>query len=256
MPYSIMLDAGHGGRDPGAVYKVRKEKDDTLRLTLAVGEILEAHGLDVQYTRTTDVYESPYQKAMEANNAGVDFFVSIHRNSFPSDNAVSGVESLVYDKSGIKLKMAENINEQLENIGFVNLGVKARPNLVVLKRTKMPAVLVEVGFINSDVDNKLFDENFEEIAQAIAYGILDTLESNGLIQEEKVPVYRVQVGLFRNQRYANRLLNELLEQEYPAYIDRSGPYHRVYVGEFDNLNDAVQMERRLKRAGYQTLIVN
>ena len=51
MPYSIMLDAGHGGRDPGAVYKERKEKDDTLRLTLAVGEILEAHGLDVQYTR-------------------------------------------------------------------------------------------------------------------------------------------------------------------------------------------------------------
>ena len=255
MPYSIMLDAGHGGRDPGAVYKERKEKDDTLRLTLAVGEILEAHGLDVQYTRTTDVYESPYQKAMEANNAGVDFFVSIHRNSFPSDNAVSGVESLVYDKSGIKLKMAENINEQLEDIGFVNLGVKARPNLVVLKRTKMPAVLVEVGFINSDVDNKLFDENFEEIAQAIAYGILDTLESNGLIQEEKVPVYRVQVGLFRNQRYANRLQNELLEQEYPVYIDRSGPYYRVYVGEFDNLNDAVQMERRLKRAGYQTLIV-
>ena len=44
MPYSIMLDAGHGGRDPGAVYKERKEKDDTLRLTLAVGEILEAHG--------------------------------------------------------------------------------------------------------------------------------------------------------------------------------------------------------------------
>ena len=88
MPYSIMLDAGHGGRDPGAVYKERKEKDDTLRLTLAVGEILEAHGLDVQYTRTTDVYESPYQKAMEANNAGVDFFVSIHRNSFPSDNVI------------------------------------------------------------------------------------------------------------------------------------------------------------------------
>ena len=92
------LQSAHGGRDPGAVYKGRKEADDTLRLTLAVGEILEAHGLDVEYTRTTDIYESPYQKAMEANRAGVDFFVSIHRNSFPSDNAVSGVESLVYDK--------------------------------------------------------------------------------------------------------------------------------------------------------------
>lgn len=256
MAYSIMLDAGHGGaRDPGAVYEGRQEKDDNLKLVLAIGEILSDRGIDVEYTRTTDVYETPYEKAMKANNAGVDFFVSIHRNSFPVDNEVEGVESLVYDLSGLKYEMAQNINEQLESVGFVNLGVKARPNLVVLKRTRMPAVLVEVGFLNSNTDNQLFDDNFQDIVQAIADGILDTLESNGLIQGEKVPVYRVQVGLFRNQRYADRLLNELLEQEYPAYIDRSGPYHRVYVGEFDNLNDAVQMERRLKRAGYQTLIV-
>ena len=256
MAYSIMLDAGHGGaRDPGAVYEGRREKDDNLKLVLAIGEILSDRGIDVEYTRTTDVYETPYEKAMKANQVGVDFFVSIHRNSFPIDNEVEGVESLIYDLSGLKYKMAQNINEQLEGVGFVNLGVKARPDLVVLKRTKMPAILVEAGFLNSDTDNRLFDDNFEDIAQAIADGILDTLESNGLIKEEKVPVYRVQVGLFRNQRYANRLQNELLEQEYPVYIDRSGPYYRVYVGEFDNLNDAVQMERRLKRAGYQTLIV-
>ena len=54
MPYSIMLDAGHGGRDPGAVYNGRQEKDDTLALTLAVGEILQGRGIDVLYTRTTD----------------------------------------------------------------------------------------------------------------------------------------------------------------------------------------------------------
>lgn len=62
MPYSIMLDAGHGGRDPGAVYQGRQEKDDTLRLTLAIGEILQNNGIDVEYTRTTDIYESPLQK--------------------------------------------------------------------------------------------------------------------------------------------------------------------------------------------------
>lgn len=73
MPYSIMLDAGHGGRDPGAVYQGRQEKDDTLRLTLAIGEILQNNGIDVEYTRTTDIYESPLQKAQEANAAGVDF---------------------------------------------------------------------------------------------------------------------------------------------------------------------------------------
>ena len=111
MPYSVMLDAGHGGSDPGAVYSGRQEKDDTLRLTLAIGEILQNNGIDVEYTRTTDVYESPYEKAMEANNAGADFFVSIHRNSFPVDNQVMGVESLVYDLSGIKYEMAQNIDE-------------------------------------------------------------------------------------------------------------------------------------------------
>ena len=117
MPYSIMLDAGHGGRDPGAVYNGRQEKDDTLRLALAVGEILQNRGIDVEYTRTTDVYETPYEKAMEANQAGVDLFISIHRNSFPRDNEVSGVESLVYDLSGLKYQIAEAINEELATIG-------------------------------------------------------------------------------------------------------------------------------------------
>ena len=230
MPYTIMLDAGHGGRDPGAVFNGRQEKDDTLRLTLAIGEILQNNGVDVEYTRTTDVYTSPYERAMKANNAGVDFFISIHRNSFPTDNEVFGVESLVYDLSGIKYQMAQDINDQLEAIGFVNLGVKARPNLVVLRRTRMPAVLVEVGFIDSNVDNRLFDDNFDDIAQAIASGILDTLESVGVIQND---YYRVQVGAFRNRRYAERLLNELLEQDYPAFIDDSGPYLRVQVGGFN-----------------------
>ena len=252
MPYTIMLDAGHGGRDPGAVFNGRQEKDDTLRLTLAIGEILQNNGVDVEYTRTTDVYTSPYERAMKANNAGVDFFISIHRNSFPTDNEVFGVESLVYDLSGIKYQMAQDINDQLEAIGFVNLGVKARPNLVVLRRTRMPAVLVEVGFIDSNVDNRLFDDNFDDIAQAIASGILDTLESVGVIQND---YYRVQVGAFRNRRYAERLLNELLEQDYPAFIDDSGSYLRVQVGGFNNLNEAAEMERRLKRAGYPTVIV-
>ena len=112
MPVSIMLDAGHGDSDPAAVYNGRQEKDDTLALTLAIGEILQGRGIDVLYTRTTDVYESPYQKAMEANEAGVDFFVSIPRNPYPPDKTVSGVETLVYAQSGIKLQMAENINEQ------------------------------------------------------------------------------------------------------------------------------------------------
>ena len=245
MPYSIMLDAGHGGRDPGAVYQGRQEKDDTLRLTLAIGEILQNNGIDVEYTRTTDIYESPLQKAQEANAAGVDFFVSIHRNSFPTDNVVSGVESLVYDLSGIKYEMAKNINAQLETVGFVNLGVKARPNLIVLRRTKMPAVLVEV-------DNELFDSHFYDIAQAIAEGILDTLEVENAPSTNR---YKVQTGAFRNEVYANNLKNELTEMDFPARVEQSNGFFRVMVGNYGTLDEATAMEQRLKRAGYQTVIV-
>lgn len=253
MPYSIMLDAGHGGRDTGAVYNGRQEKDDTLRLVLMIGQILQDNGIDVEYTRTTDIYQSPYEKAMEANNAGVDYFVSIHRNSFPTDNVVSGVESLVYDLSGIKLEMAENINEQLESVGFVNLGVQARPNLVVLNRTQMPAVLVEAGFLNSNADNTLFDNNFDDIAQAIASGILDTLNKKESVSANSM--YYVQVGSFRNPAYANRLLNELQEQGYAASLTEEDGFFRVHVGGFRTLEDASEMEQNLKQAGYPTVIV-
>ena len=166
MAYKVVIDAGHGGTDPGAVYKGRQEKDDNLRLALAVGRILSQNGVDVVYTRTTDVYQTPFEKARIANQTGADWFISFHRNSSPQPNQYSGVESLVYDLSGRKVDMAENINGALGELGFKNLGVRARPGLVVLRRTQMPAVLVEVGFINNDADNALFDEKFDEIARA------------------------------------------------------------------------------------------
>lgn len=171
----IVLDAGHGGPNPGAVYNGRQEKDDALALTLAIGAILEDNGVDVYYTRTSDIYESPYQKAMEANATGADYFVSIHRNSSPYPNQYTGVETLVYNRYSEAARLAYNINTRLEQVGFVNQGVNERPNLVVLNSTQMPAVLVEVGFINTDTDNQLFDEQFDAIAQAIADGILQTL---------------------------------------------------------------------------------
>lgn len=171
----IVLDAGHGGANPGATYNGRQEKDDTLALALAIGAILEYNGVDVYYTRTTDVYESPYEKAAEANRIGADYFVSIHRNSSPYPNQYTGIESLVYNQYSEAARMAYNINAQLEQVGFVNHGITERPNLVVLNSTQMPAVLVEVGFINNDSDNQLFDERFDDIAQAIAEGILMTI---------------------------------------------------------------------------------
>lgn len=161
------------------MYNGRQEKDDALNLVLAIGRILEANGVDVYYTRTTDIYESPYQKAQEGNQVGADYFVSIHRNSSPYPNQYTGIETLVYNRYGEAARLANNINTQLELVGYENHGVNERPNLVVLNSTQMPAVLVEVGFINNDADNIFLDEHFEETARAIADGILETVWNAG-----------------------------------------------------------------------------
>ncbi len=171
----VVLDAGHGGENPGAIYNGRQEKDDTLALTLEIGRILEANGVDVYFTRDTDVFETPLQKAQEANRTGADYFVSIHRNSSPIPNQYTGIETLVFNRYGEAARLAYNINDELEDIGFENQGVNERTNLAVLRRTQMPAVLVEVGFINTDADNALFDARSNDIAEAIAEGILETI---------------------------------------------------------------------------------
>lgn len=250
--YKIMLDAGHGGADPGAVYEGRQEKDDTLKLAMAVGKILSENGINVVYTRTTDVYQTPFEKATLANRSGADFFISFHRNSSPQANQYQGVQVLLYDKSGIKYDMAENILGALGEVGYRELGVQERPGLVVLRRTKMPALLLEIGFINSDTDNMLFDEHFDETAQAIAGAILGTLAEN---QTEGPTYYRVQIGAFRNRGNADRMLYQLQDQGYPAFLLYNDGLYKVQVGAFLQLDNAIEMEQRLKEDGYSTIIV-
>ena len=182
----IALDAGHGGSDPGAVYNGRREKDDNLKLAMAVGDILKNEGMDVFYTRDNDIYETPFKKATDANNSGADYFVSFHRNSGENPNAASGVQVLIYSEGGEKEHLAENILDNLTNLGFKDLGIIERPNLVVLKRTNMPAVLIETGFINNDSDNEKFDDEFEQIAAAIADGILKTIGSGTASRDNNV----------------------------------------------------------------------
>lgn len=251
----IAIDAGHGGADPGAVYQGRQEKDDNLKLALAVGERLQNNGLDVYYTRTEDIYQTPYQKAMAANESGADFLVSLHRNSSEYPNQYTGVETLIYDKNGEKAEIAEDINEELENIGFRNNGVKIRPGLVILRRSKMPAVLVESGFINSEEDNRLFDEEFDRIADGIADAILKNFSLTGEEEtEQEETYYRVQTGAYRNRENAVRQQEKLTEEGYPAFLLERDGYYLVQVGAFRKLENAVRMEADLRENGYQTYI--
>ena len=251
----IAIDAGHGGTDPGAVYQGRQEKDDNLRLALAVGERLKNGGLDVFYTRTEDVYQTPYEKAVSANESGADFLISLHRNSSEHPNQYTGVETLVYDKNGEKAEIAGEINDGLENIGFRNNGVKIRPGLVILRRSKMPAVLVESGFINSEEDNRLFDQEFDQIADAIAEAVLKKFPvSDETIQGQEDVYYRVQTGAFHDRKNAVQQQERLVEEGFPAFILERDGYYVVQVGAFWKLENAVRMEALLRENGYQTYI--
>ena len=106
--------------------------------------------------------------------------------------------------------------------------------------------------INSDTDNELFDSRFQEIARAIAGGIMGTLDHESV---EEVPVYyRVQVGAYRQRQNADNLLYELMDKGYPAFILSDGGLYKVQVGAYRQLANAVTMEQKLRREGYSTMI--
>lgn len=247
----IILDAGHGGAEPGAVYMMRQEKDDNLRLALAVGQILSDAGQEVGYTRVTDVYQSPYEKAAMANNAGADYFISFHRNAMPIPGSASGSATLVYSDTGVDAMLGDNINPRMAEAGFTDLGTIQRPGLVVLRDTQMPAALLEVGFIDNPLDNEIFDQNFDQLANGIAEGILATIEQEG----QPPQYYQIQVAAYRDQQMANQLVEELRSQNLPAFVLSQDGWFKVRVGAFLNVDNAARMEQQIRSLGYSTIMV-
>ena len=167
----ICIDAGHGGKDPGACGYGRQEKADVLSVALKVGGLVASKGHSIYYTRTNDIYESPYQKAAESNSVNADFFASFHRNSFPLASS-NGFETCVYSNSGKARVCADSANASMENLGFRNRGTKIRTDLTVLNSTKMEAVLFEIGFITNQNDNSIFTSKFDAICVSLANAIL------------------------------------------------------------------------------------
>ncbi len=175
----VIIDPGHGGSDFGANYNGRNEKDDNLEIALKVGKELNKLGVSNALTRKKDEYISLEDRCKIANRRSAKLFVSLHRNSADGANGVEIWISNIASKKDIEL--ASNILSGLDKAGIsLNRGVKkgyaqGNGNYYVNSHTVMPSCLVELGFINSEKDNKLFDENLDEYAVAIASVIKDTL---------------------------------------------------------------------------------
>lgn len=184
---TVCIDPGHGGTSSGAVLGNRYEKNDTLKLSLLVRDILTDRGYTVVMTRDNDSDVSLAERCKIANKARASLFVSIHRNSSSSASA-TGMEMWVHSsKPTDDTLLAQNILDSLETVGISeNRGIHsgyrdgADKNYYINRNTKMPSVLAEIGFISNENDNKAYDENIEKYAKAIADGIELTLkEMNG-----------------------------------------------------------------------------
>ncbi len=173
----IYIDPGHGGSDPGAVGPTGlKEKDINLSIAIDVGQILQKHGISAILTRQDDSRVELADRVKIANDNGADYFVSIHNNS-ASNPAATGTETFAFPNSDRGTKLADAVQRSLVNeIKLANRGVKHK-GLFVLKNTKMPAILVEIAFINNPKEEKLLkDPGFLNKASiGISKGILTFL---------------------------------------------------------------------------------
>lgn len=195
----VCLDPGHGDYDPGGSRPDgSSEKDDALTLALAVRDELESMGAKVLMTRDDDTFVSLSERATIANNANVDWFLSFHRNSSEDKgaNAPKGVELFVSTHARTQedgsYELGEYIMEGLEEVGIsqnrgVRYGSQSSENYdyQVNRETNMPSILMEFGFMNSEEDNELFDENLEEYAKKIAKAVV---KAAGLGESSDVPV--------------------------------------------------------------------
>lgn len=171
----ICIDAGHGGRDSGAVGKGGlKESVVNLAICEELSKRLRAMGIPIMMTRTRDEFIELSRRAQIANEWSANWFVSVHLNS--NGPTANGIETLYRTDSGKRL--AELVQRQLIALtGERDRGLKLRVDLAVLNQTRMPAILPEVGFISNEATEAKFrtDSHRALVADAIVRGIIECL---------------------------------------------------------------------------------
>lgn len=181
----IVLDAGHGGRDQGTSAGEVLEKDINLAMVKRLAEILEEAGETVIFTREEDTKIGLEERAEFANENEADLFISLHCNYCEDNTDVQGLECYYREDSEEGEVLADRIiqsvqeEERIENRGTRTAGFR------VLRKTEMPAVLVEMGYLsNSSECDKMTEEAYQKLlAEKIAEGILSLRSS----EEEQKP---------------------------------------------------------------------
>jgi N-acetylmuramoyl-L-alanine amidase len=174
-PYTIVLDAGHGGKDTGAISITKKrEKDFNLAMVLKIQKLLQKEPLiQLVMTRQDDTFVELNDRAAIANNAGATLFVSVHGNSYMKTS--NGIETYYYNDQSLTL--AQTIHPYIvDSTGFANKKVR-KEKFRVISATQMPAILLELGYLSNPTEEaEMYKEEFQKrVAAAVVKGIKDYL---------------------------------------------------------------------------------
>jgi len=182
----VVIDAGHGGHDPGKVgVNDALEKDINLQIAEKVKAHLEKNGIEVVMTREDDVMEDTKLEDMKKRVAVINktkpvITVSIHQNSY-SDPNVKGAQVFYYIDSEVSRGAASLMQGELRKVDTENTRqIKSNSDFYMLKKTEVPTIIVECGFLSNpgEAEKLVSDEYQEEMAQAICSGILTWLSQS------------------------------------------------------------------------------
>ncbi|MGM0827454.1 MAG: N-acetylmuramoyl-L-alanine amidase [Bacillota bacterium] len=259
---TIMIDPGHGGADPGAVYKGYEEKTFNLLTALIVRDYLLAnYNVNILMTRTGNQTLSLTDRSNLANRSKPDFFLSIHHNA----GGGTGFESYVYNGkvSSQTLTYQRIIHEEVmasvkAPYSVIDRG-KKRANFHVLRETTMSSLLLEILFVDNPKDVALLNNaNFRNtVAVSIARGVAKALGLPAIIDEKEL--FKVIAGSFTKRDNADNRVNELKRKGINSFIDTaviSGKtYYRVQTGAFAERVNAENQVNSLKKMGIEAFIL-
>lgn len=271
---TLVVDAGHGGTDPGNLRSdtgLKQEKDLNLAMTLKFGEYIEmylGHEVEIIYTRKTDTFIELDDRIKIANDINANYFISIHCNSSTKPE-VFGTETHIHNLNTKKSsELANMVESQFKNkAGRNSRGVKLKTdrrfNLQVLKDSKMPAILVETGFMtNKEEEIYLNSEKGQDlIVSAIFRSFRNFIKKNHDISmrtpmeevpiEENIPVWKIQimastgpVGVSNPDFTSLKKTIEEVKLENP-----NTPFnYKYYVGNYTDKKDAKQALKEVRKS--------
>lgn len=217
----VFISVGHGGSDPGAVANGFKEKDLNLAIALACNDVLIRHGVITAMSRTKDDSESLETRIKECNSFAPNYAVEIHNNAGGGD----GCEIFHSINGGQGKTLAQNILNEIVAIGQNSRGLKTKKNesgtdyFGWIRMTNAPVCLVECAFIDNKTDLAIIDTPAEQKAMgvAIAKGVLKTL-GIAFVEESNEKIYRVQVGAYKVKQNAINMQSKLKAAGFDAII--------------------------------------